>query len=218
MDVKAAVLKTELGQIHTYAALQMRLWGEKWMRNVPRKLHHIDLRAPSWPSPLENLQHRSTILSVLLNPDLSFFGMFYVGSGLQETVGHPFHLHIHTNPGTCTGTWTWDLQSQVEETKDSIRETIPRVGRCSLPFYALTTNNEQEGAQGSSPIALANLGKPQILVQEANKCSPKRQTGTVTQIISLFLLLPTDSEAAQGLQSIQNRSWDNISHLFGKAN
>lgn len=34
---------------------------------------------------------------MLLNPDLSFFGMFYVGSGLQETVGHLFHLHIHTN-------------------------------------------------------------------------------------------------------------------------
>ena len=40
MDGKAAVVQTEVGGSHTSAVLQMRLWGGKWMRNVPRKLHH----------------------------------------------------------------------------------------------------------------------------------------------------------------------------------
>lgn len=43
----AAVLKTEMGQIHTHAALRMRLWREKWIKRVLRKLCWVDLSTPS---------------------------------------------------------------------------------------------------------------------------------------------------------------------------
>lgn len=94
-------------------------------------------------------------------------------------------------PRTCIGSWIWDLQSQAEETKDSIRGKLSvKVSEDALHLPTLTINSQQKGAQGSF---LAALGRCQV-----GWGKPTRQTGPQTKIISLFTLPPQKQRLPSG--------------------